>query len=478
VTEIRQPWAYLAEAAADSPNAPAFITSDQVATYAQFADVAAKFATVLRQRGVRPGDVIALNLPGQLNTLMTWAVFHEAAIVCAYQPFLLEQDSISIRFVVSVRPITGVPADRLVLVDDDFLGKAGATNDVDEPISFGSDEAICRFTFTSGTTGRPKIIAQTVRDVSSKYTRSWSTWYTDGGLFSLFPAADGPGWGVRFAFLQNRLPFVIPEDAAYNIGAIRHTKPRHLRGSARQLTLLAAELESKSMHLADIETVSVVGSQLPSKTAAALRKWTGATRISNSYSATECGIIAKRLDDSTEPNYMGEVVPTATVEIVDPETHVPLESGAVGAIRVRTPNLIDGYYRNAEATATAFRDGWFYPGDLGRLDGTKLYLHGRIDELINSGGVKTDPAWVDDRVMLIDGVVDCATFALQDSGEFPVAATAIVLSREFTDAELRAAVFGDLVEHTPQQWFRVDVIPRTESGKPLRRELSERFAGR
>mgnify|MGYP003353367339 CR=1 FL=1 len=60
---------------------------------------------------------------------------------------------------------------------------------------------------------------------------------------------------------------------------------------------------------------------------------------------------------------------------------------------MRTPIVMQGYFRDPEQTKAAFRDGWFYPGDLGTLtDDGRLRLAGRSSEIVNAGGVKVDPA--------------------------------------------------------------------------------------
>ncbi len=129
--------------------------------------------------------------------------------------------------------------------------------------------------------------------------------------------------------------------------------------------------------------------------------------ISLFYGTIESGMIAclpgsVRGDDTD----VGWVFPWIEVAIVD-DAHNPLPYGKLGRIRARGTGIIDGYLDDDEANATYFRDGWFYPGDVGSLtvDG-RLRVEGRAHEVINFGGAKFMMHFVEGAILACPGVVD------------------------------------------------------------------------
>ena len=109
----------------------------------------------------------------------------------------------------------------------------------------------------------------------------------------------------------------------------------------------------------------------------------------------------------------------AEVEIID-DQHRPVVAGTVGAIRYRGGSVAESYYRNPEESATAFRDGWYYPGDLGRFDTDGfLYLTGRSKDMIIRGGVNIYPAEIEQTLATHPAVAEAAVVAWpsQERGE-------------------------------------------------------------
>lgn len=476
MTQALQPWEYLVAAAEANPDAPAIVTVRQVIPYRQLLAISARFARVLRDRGVKPGDIVALNVPSQLNSLLTWAVFHEAAIVCSYRPTLRDDEHVGPSLVVTTVPLDELEPERVVLVDGDFLETLSNNEETDEPMRFPSSDSICRVTFTSGTTGKPKAIAQTIGRLHRKTTRSWFVNRSVDRVMSLFPPADGPGWGFRYACVMGGMPYYVPESIPGIASLVHREKVREIVGSSGQITQLATYLVHNQMRLDGIDTVITGGSALPARVAEQVLRVTSAPYVENHFAATEVGTISILRKPTDNRNFVGTLVNDVGVQIVDPETHTPLPDGEVGAVRVTSPDIIDGYFHNPEATASNFRDGWFYTGDLGHLLGDEFYLDGRIAEIINAGGVKTNPTWVDEHVSAIPGVLECATFARYGATGLPSVACAVVLESDVSDDELSTAIAKELGAHAPREWYRVEAIPRTDMGKPRRGELTERYS--
>ena len=475
MTSAPQPYEYLRASAERSPDAIAIATTERTMSYSFLADASARIGTVLRERGIQPGDVVALNLPFDINALFTWATIHEAATTCMFHPFMIDNDFLDVRLVITTVPIEGLEPARTFFVNENFLQsleEVPATPNIPYP----NDDAIVRMAFTSGTTGRPKAIA--VDLVKMEAMRLYYGHFnpSDGGFFSTMPPLDGPGWVYQFFDISEGRTYLVPGSAAENITLLNRWKYRNMLGSAGQLSSIVELLLQRGGTLEHLDYVASVGSQLPTSIAQALQQLTGGTTVTNAYGSTEGAGIARRDDADPTANYMGELLEEAEVQIVDPETLQPVAHGEVGLIAVRGEHVASGYYRDPEATAKHFIDGWFYSGDLGRLDGTKLFLEGRESERINSGGVKVDPAAIDDVLHSLDVVSDCAAFALRTPNGLDLIAAAVVLRDDRTDAELTEAVSARLRSETPRVWVRVESIPRNPNGKPLRRDLTERYS--
>jgi len=136
------------------------------------------------------------------------------------------------------------------------------------------------------------------------------------------------------------------------------------------------------------------------------------------------------------------------------------------------------YFRDPEESRKFFRDGWFYPGDRGRLlaDGL-LVLSGRESELINCGGVKIDAALIDQSLLDHEGVIDAAAFGIEGKTGIQEVAAALVVADGFDFEALHAALLAKLGKvGAPQQFFRVKEIPRNEMGKVMRTQLASHVA--
>jgi len=164
-------------------------------------------------------------------------------------------------------------------------------------------------------------------------------------------------------------------------------------------------------------------------------------------------------------------------KIVDLETgERELPAGEVGEIIVRGPQIMLGYWNAPEATAAAIRDGWLYTGDIGRIDEHGyLTITDRKKEMIKYKGFGIAPAEIEALLFEHEGVADCAVIGKPDpeAGEVPKAFVvrkdpALTVDALMTWARGRLAAYKAL-----QEIQFVDAIPKTASGKILRRVLKD-----
>jgi acyl-CoA synthetase (AMP-forming)/AMP-acid ligase II len=156
-----------------------------------------------------------------------------------------------------------------------------------------------------------------------------------------------------------------------------------------------------------------------------------------------------------------------------------LPAGAAGEVAVRGPNVMDGYEANPAATHEAFSDDWFRTGDQGTLDQAGyLTLQGRIKELIIRGGEKIAPREIDEVLERHPAVAEAVTFGVPHRTWGEEVAAAVVLRGDGVVGKRELADFCR--EHladfkVPSQFFYVDHIPRTSTGKIQRRHVAATF---
>jgi acyl-CoA synthetase (AMP-forming)/AMP-acid ligase II/thioesterase domain-containing protein len=156
-----------------------------------------------------------------------------------------------------------------------------------------------------------------------------------------------------------------------------------------------------------------------------------------------------------------------------------LTAGSIGEVAIRGDNVFSGYEANPEANAAAFVDGWFRTGDQGALgeDGY-LVLHGRLKEIINRGGEKVAPIEIDERLLSHPAVAQAVTFAMPSAqlGEEVAAAIVLAPGSEADEATLQDHVAQTLAPFkVPRRVVFVDELPKGPTGKVQRIGLADRL---
>jgi len=170
-------------------------------------------------------------------------------------------------------------------------------------------------------------------------------------------------------------------------------------------------------------------------------------------------------------------------KVVDIETGERiLAPGEVGEICIRGPQIMQGYWRAPEATAEALRDGWYYSGDIGYVDERGyLYIRDRKKEMIKFKGFGIAPAEIESLLVEHPAIADAAVIGKPhpEAGEIPKAFVVRKKGQELTAGDVVAFVKGRLANYKiPGEVEFVDSIPKTPSGKILRRVLKEQELAR
>jgi fatty-acyl-CoA synthase len=199
------------------------------------------------------------------------------------------------------------------------------------------------------------------------------------------------------------------------------------------------------------------------------------------FGQTEMSPVTCALDGADALRKIGSVgqpVATVSARIVDDDMN-DVPPGEVGEIIYRGPTAMAGYWQNADATAEAFRGGWFHSGDLVRADSEGfLYVVDRKKDMIITGGENVYCAEVENALAAHPAVAELAVIGAPDErwGETPVAVAALHPGASLTVGELRDWATGQLARYKlPTILHVVDGLPRNASGKVMKTALRDRF---
>ncbi len=335
---------------------------------------------------------------------------------------------------------------------------------------------------TSGTTGKPKVAPLSNRVlVRCAYADYEAIEFTpdDCGLIVMpmhhisalraellsYLAAGGSAAWVEYPVTDDAITAALRDGNVTTLTA----SPFYYQAIVEYLTTRGERLEAPALR-----SFRSSSSGLSAELHARIEAVTGVPVVED-YGSTEAGLVAM---NPLPPGIRkaGTVGKPISVEMrIMSDEWEPLPQGATGEIVVRGETVFAGYDSPAD-TVSKFRDGWFRMGDVGFLDADGyLHLVGRVDDMINRGGDKIDPATVEAVLLGCDGVAEAAAFGLSDSryGQEVYAAIVVKPGALVTPEELRAAVRRALRAGAPRRVFIVESLARTSTGKLRRRAVAE-----
>lgn len=465
---------------------PAIIAGDEVVHYRELDGLVRRGAAWLIDQGVQAGDRIGLCLRDSVeHVVLHYAVARMGAVIVPLDWRWLGEEKARVATHFGVRlaliepgaaPIAGIAS---VQADAAWAAAVART---DPHRAFPTGDGPLVMSLSSGTTGRPKgpchrhgqferrFFINCINigfNTHDRYVSATPLYFGGGRTYAMLMLYIG---GTVTLYPPPYEPQALVEEIARRKATCTFLVPTLLR---RLLELPAAALAP----MRAMRFVMSSGAALSREERHTIRDKLCANFIEY-YASTEGGGISvltateqERYDES-----VGRPVFGTEVQIVDDE-HNPLPPGAVGRIRYRGPAVADGFHNDPEATKEAFRDGWFYPGDLGTFnDEGFLFLKGRAKDMIIRGGINIYPAEIEATLTTHPAVSDAAVVGWP-SREFNEEVAAFVVLRSPVAPEA-------LIEHcrdrlarykAPRAVFIVDALPRSSLGKVLKADLVARL---
>ncbi|WP_405621125.1 acyl-CoA synthetase [Streptomyces sp. NBC_01508] len=469
--------------------------ADRSWTYAELDTAVSTAAAALRGHGLQDGDRVATYGHNSDAYLIAFLACARAGLV--HVPvnqhltgddlaYILEQSESALvltdpALADRVPPGTAV---RALRGTDDSLLAALATPEPYDPDRDSDD--LAQLLYTSGTTALPKGAMMTHRALVHEYASAIDALdlrESDRPIHSLplYHSAQTHVFLLPYLAVGAENVILDGPDPAAVFDLVEAGRADSLFAPPTVWIGLSNHPDFATRELGGLRKAYYGASIMPVPVLERLRERLPSLAFYNCFGQSEIGPLATVLGPEEHEGRMdscGRPVRFVQARVVD-EDGQEVPDGTAGEVVYRSPQLCAGYWRKPEETADAFRDGWFHSGDLAVRDADGFYtVVDRVKDVINSGGVLVASRQVEDALYTHPGVAETAVIGLPDD-RWIEAVTAVVVPRgEVTETELLDHAREKLAHFkAPKKVLFVSALPRNASGKILKRELRDRFAG-
>ncbi|MFE1025500.1 4-coumarate--CoA ligase family protein [Streptomyces sp. NPDC058818] len=498
--------------AAEFGDAPALIdgTDGTTLSYEQVDRFHRRVAAALAETGVRKGDVLALHSPNTVAfPLAFYAATRAGASVTTVHPlataeeFAKQLGDSRARWIVTVSPLldTARRAAELaggvqeILVCDSAPGHRSlidmlASAAPEPSVAVDPAEDVAALPYSSGTTGTPKGVMLTHRQIATNLAQ----------LEPLMPAAPGdrvlavlPFFHIYGLTALMNAPLrlgatvvVLPRfDLEQFLAAIQNHRITGLYVAPPIVLALAKHPLVADYDLSSLKYIVSAAAPLDAKLAAACSQRLGLPPVGQAYGMTELspGTHVVPLDamSAAPPGTVGKLIAGTEMRVVSlDDPGKDLGVGESGEILIRGPQVMKGYLGRPDATAAMIdEDGWLHTGDVGHVDADGwLFVVDRVKELIKYKGFQVAPAELEALLLTHPGIADAAVVGAynDDGNEVPHAyVVRQPAAPDLSEGEIMMYVAERVAPYKRVRRVTfIDGVPRAASGKILRRELRGR----
>ena len=489
----------------------AYYFMDQKVSYAEFDGAVTRFASGLKQLGVKKGDHIALLLGNSPHFVISlYGAMRLGATVIPINPiytpdeigYILNNGDVKVIIALDLLlPLAEKMEALLPKVESYIICESNPLNKVDvstnekmksfsDVIASGNlafdepeliEEDVAVILYTSGTTGRPKGAMLTHKNLYSNakdigeylkmnHLDKVMTVLPMFHVFSLTVVVNAP-------LISGSTIIIVPKFSPKEI--FRLAKKYEVTVFAGVPTMYNFLYQYPDGDPNDFSTFRLCisgGSSLPVALLKNFEKKFNVL-ISEGYGLSEASPVTcfNPLDRPRKPGSIGTSILNVENKIVN-ELGEELPEGQVGELVVRGPNVMKGYYKMPEETAAALRDGWLYTGDLARVDGEGyFYIVDRKKDMVIVGGFNVYPREVEEVLYEHPEVVEAAVIGAPDPEQGEVVKCFVVPKNEnLTEAELMEYCREHLAKYKlPKTIEFLEELPKNTTGKILRKALKE-----
>ena len=468
-------------------------------TFAELLAASARVAGALLEGGhdLAEARIAFYVTPGFDHVAVQWGIWRAGGIAV---PLALSHPPAELEYVIrdaearaviadpsgeaALEPLARQAGSRFVPVREALAGPAGPLPGVDPARR-------AMMVYTSGTTGKPKGVVTTHANIDAQIAaliEAWG-WRDDDRVLLVLPLHHVHGIVnvVGCALWAGACCDMLPKfDAAQTWNRIAEGRLTLFMAVptiyARLISAWeAADHAARAAMTAGCRAMRLMVSgsaALPVQTLERWREISGHTLLER-YGMTELGMaLSNPLLGERRPGFVGAPLPGVEVRLVG-DDGAPAPAGVPGEIEVRGPNVFLEYWHRPEATAAAFRDGWFRTGDTAVRDGDAYRILGRSSvDIIKTGGFKVSALEIEEELRRHPAVRECAVVGVPDVewGERVSAAVELVPGTELSLPALQAWSKARLAPYKVPRALRcVDTLPRNAMGKVVKPEVAKLF---
>jgi long-chain acyl-CoA synthetase len=478
-----------------APERPAIRLGEVELTYAGLDDNSARLATLLRERGVEPGDRVGIMLPNVPEFPIAYYGVLRAGAVVVPMNVLLKRREIAFYLEDS--------GAKLLLAWHGFAEEAcdgaadaGAEPLEVEPAAFAAtlegleptpgladtaEEDTAVILYTSGTTGKPKGAELTHlnlsrnADISARTTCEIQEGNVVLGalpLFHSFGQTVSMNASLKVGACLTMLPRFDPGEA---LATMQRDGVTHFYGVPTMYGALLHHPERESFDTSSLRSCITGGASMPVEVLRGFEQAFDAI-VLEGYGLSETSPVSSsnHPDRERKPGSIGTPIEGVEMRVVA-EDDSPVPQGEVGEIVIRGHNIMKGYWQRPDATAEAMRGGWFHSGDMARTDEDGyFYIVDRKKDLIIRGGYNVYPREVEEVLYEHPKIREAAVVGVphDEWGEEIGAAVVLHDGEELAPEEVSAYVKERIAAYKYPRvvWF-LDELPKGPTGKILKREI-------
>ncbi len=469
--------------------------------YARLANAAVRLARHLRAEGVQAGDRVALILPNRIEAVIGWyGIWLAGAAVVPlnaqarerdFTPWLAHSGARTVihesGHVDAERAVaeTGVAALTVPAARDDSdwpvtIAQGGSSTT--GPLPMPDSDALAAILYTSGTTGAPKGVALSHRNLAANAEAilDYLQLQADDSIVTVLPFYYSYGASVLHTHLAVGARVVIEDNLVFPHLVTEALAREHATGFSGVPSTFALLLDRGQIERHDLSSLRYLtqaGGAMAPALARRLREAIPQARLFVMYGQTEASarltcLSPERLDD--KPGSVGRAIKGVAIQVRREDGSVA-DAGESGEVWARGDNVMTGYWQAPETTAATLVDGWLRTGDLGHLDADGfLWLAGRRSDMIKTGAHRVHPADVEEVIAELPGVAEVAVVGIDDALLGQVVAAFVVRDGDApTEMAVKAHCRQRLaVYKIPRRIDFVAALPKTASGKIRRAALT------
>lgn len=474
---------FLTEYARSRSSHPAIEDGERIVTYGELDGLVDAAAANLQAAGIEPGDIVAILLDDSADHLtILCAMARIGAVIFSLNAAASKAE---LEKSLASAPVKAVITAGSGLSGGEFLWLRA--KDICRPAAQPFDGKSARdggplmLIQSSGTTGAPKSFLRSHAELGEwigRYARGHG-WSADERCLSLTRMSFNVGRNISLGMLRLGATVVINRSRSQDelTALVRDKRISYLKLTPSHLVPLIDYAADKALLFPDLRAM-VVGSAPTTHAQRLLARELLTPNCYEQLGSNEAGLmaLASPADQDAYPDAVGRIVEGVEAQIVDDEDR-PLPAGEVGLVRFRGAGYPTRYLDDPDATTRAFRDGWFYPGDLAILnDEGYLFFKGRADDVINNGGAKFYPIEVEIALMEHPQVSEAAVFGWPHTRLGEVAVACVVASPGVSTKDLQTFCRQRIAGYKVPQLIEVIAeLPRNAMGKISKIEIKDIF---